>query len=204
MTQLAALLLAVHASAAPVEKGKAQFEAHGCAACHRIGDKGGNSGPDLTLVGFRRSKAWLDRWLAGPKAWKHDTLMPEFRLDVPERMAISDYLASLQAWKPSKSGKEIFSRAGCVACHGAGGRGGHPNNNVQGGEIPALSKTAGTYTKDELVKKIANGVVPERADPKGEEPLVKMPRWSEKLSAEEIAAVADFVLTLAEKPKEDF
>lgn len=200
---LLAVLLALPARAAQ-PSGPALFEANGCAACHRIGSKGGNSGPDLSLVGFRRSKAWLETWLSSPKAWKHDTLMPEFKLDAPERGALVDYLSSLtEAPKLPKDGKSIFSKAGCVACHGAGGKGGHPNNNVAGGLIPALSKVAGTYTKDEMVKKISSGSIPVKADPAGPEPMVSMPKWSEKLTPEQISEVASYVLTLAEKT-EDF
>lgn len=200
-----ALFLAGTAAASP-EAGKAQFDAHGCAACHAVGRKGGTSGPDLTLVGFRRSRAWLERWLESPRAWKHDTLMPEFRLDAPERGALVEYLSSLQKADHARlsSGTLIFTRAGCVACHGAGGRGGHPNTNTAGNAIPALAKTAGTFTREELIKKIAGGVKPEKADPAGAEPLVAMPKWSEKLTEKEIADVADYVLTLAEKGKEDF
>jgi len=39
--------------------------------------RGGNTGPDLTLVGHRRPRAWLEKWLASPRAYKHDTEMPE-------------------------------------------------------------------------------------------------------------------------------
>lgn len=206
---LAALAFAAYASP---DAGKALFDAHGCAACHKVGVKGGDSGPDLSFVGFRRSREWLDRWLGSPRAWKHDALMPDFKLDAPERGALVEFLSSLQGhesppWKSlpdAEKGKVIYAKAGCVACHGAAGRGGHPNNNVPGEAIPALSKTAGTYTPEELIKKIANGVKPEKADPKGPEPLAQMPKWSEKLTPEEISAVAFYVLTLAETPKEDF
>lgn len=206
LAELAAVLLLSTPARAAEPAGKRLFDAHGCAACHRIGAKGGNSGPDLTLVGFRRSRHWLDIWLKSPRAWKHDTLMPEFKLDVPERLALADYLASLQ--KDDRplpaSGKELFARAGCAACHGAGGRGGHPNTNVPGGQIPALSKTAGTFTLEELRRKIARGSMPEKENPAGPEPLVSMPRWQERLSEAEIARVAQYVLTLADKTGEDF
>lgn len=201
---MAALLLCTYARSAP--DGRARFEAHGCAACHKIGSRGGTSGPDLTLVGFRRSKEWLDLWLKSPRAWKPDTRMPEFRLRDSERQAIVDYLSSLTEADHSRltDGRAVFAKAGCVACHGAGGRGGHPNNNVPGDAIPALSKVAGTYTREEMIKKISRGSNPTKARSDGPDPMARMPKWSEKLSDKEIADVADYVLTLAEKPKEDF
>lgn len=39
------------------EKGKAAYEAVGCAACHRFNNEGGSTGPDLTGVGNRFSPA---------------------------------------------------------------------------------------------------------------------------------------------------
>lgn len=201
-----ALLLAAGACAqdpAAAEAGRAFFNESGCKSCHAVGGSGGNAGPDLTLVGFRRSRAWLDLWLADPRAWKHDTLMPDFKLRPAERAALAEYLSALKApafgRKPPAGGAEVFAKAGCVACHGAMGRGGHPNNNVRGAAIAALPALAATYTKDELVTLIKRGRIPEKADPNGPEPLVRMPAWEGTLSEEQISAVADFVLSLAPK-----
>src|SRR5690348_3391254 len=93
---LAAWLGAGAAAGAQEPAGKALFAAAGCRACHRVGAEGGNSGPDLTLVGFRRKREWLERWLADPSAWKHDTLMPNFRLKASDRAGLVDYLSSLK------------------------------------------------------------------------------------------------------------
>jgi mono/diheme cytochrome c family protein len=213
MTFLLAALLAVGAAAAadaPAQAGRALFNESGCRSCHSVGNLGGNSGPDLTFVGFRRSEKWLDLWLRDPHGWKPDTQMPDFKLTDASRQALVAWLAQLKgqdfsAHKPwdgaAQPGQVVFARAGCVGCHGAQGRGGHPNNNVQGGVIPALPALVATYTKDELISKIKRGVTPEKADPKGAEPLVKMPAWGEVLSDEEIGAVADYLLTLAPKDK---
>jgi mono/diheme cytochrome c family protein len=207
MTRLLLLLaLTVPARASErVREGRAFFNESGCRSCHAVGGVGGNAGPDLTLVGHRRSRAWLDLWLKDPRGWKHDTLMPDLKLREAERAALVDYLSLLRTSKPvqgkPRSGAEVFARAGCVACHGAMGRGGHPNNNVPGSAIPALPELAATFTKDELVARLKKGKKPEKADPQGEEPLVSMPAWEGVLTEEEISAVADFVLALASKDK---
>ena len=190
--------------------GEAYFAQVGCASCHRVGGEGGAVGPDLTLVGFRHSPEWLETWLKDPSAWKPGTLMPNKPLSPAARGAIVSYLATLkgQDWpqggRPwdgagdaAARGRLVYSRAGCVACHGQGGVGGSPNNNVAGGKIPALANVAETFTKAELIAKIKRGVpAPIKADAKGPAPLVWMPPWGEVLDDAEIDAVATYLMTL--------
>jgi mono/diheme cytochrome c family protein len=189
--------------------GKAYFSQVGCATCHRVGSEGGATGPDLTLVGLRHSSAWLDQWIKDPQAWKPGTLMTDKHLSPAARAAIVSYLMTLrgQDWPPgerpwesfsgAERGRVIFLRAGCVACHGRGGAGGVPNNNVKGGRIPALTGVLSTYTKPELIAKIRNGVRdPMKADPDGPAPLVTMPAWKLILTDADADAVASYLLTL--------
>lgn len=217
--KLATLLAAVLLSACSLKPptgpvaGKAYFAQVGCLTCHRVGGEGGATGPDLTLVGFRHSGEWLDRWIKDPQAWKPATVMPNKQLSPAARAAIVSYLVTLkgEAWpqggrpwdgqEGAARGRVVYLRAGCVGCHGPGGAGGQPNNNVKGGRIPALNTIVHTYTKDELVKRIAAGVpASQKEDPSGPEPLVRMPKWSEVLSPADLDAVATYLLTL--KPDE--
>lgn len=200
---LCCALLAPACAPAAGPAGRALFDADGCRSCHAIAGVGGNAAPDLAYVGFRHSAKWLDLWLRSPRAWKRGTLMPEFRLAPDDRAAIVAYLSSLKGrdwhpWKPG-DGKAIFLQAGCVACHGAQGKGGFPNDNVPGLAIPALTSVGQTYTKEELIRKITEGSKPQKADPSGPEPLVFMPAWGKVLSAREIEDVAAYVLSLSPK-----
>lgn len=204
-----ALLLASTASAGE----SALFDGHGCRSCHKIGERGGNSGPDLTLVGHRRPKAWLEKWLESPRAWKHGTKMPEQGLAAADRAALAGFLAEQkgQAWgdkRPLTDGRAVYVRAGCVACHGPAGNGGHPNPGGRGGWIPPLGPLMGTYKKDELVSKLKRGA---KADPEpGMTAEVDMPAWQGILSDAEFDSLADYLLTLARRgpkdgdPKDDF
>ena len=85
---------------ADADPGLDRFDAAGCRACHRIGPLGGDSGPDLTLVGFRRPRGWIETWLKSPRAWKPDTKMPEQGLSASDRGALADFLSAQkgQAW----------------------------------------------------------------------------------------------------------
>lgn len=207
MGAILAVLLAAAARAAQTP-GQALFNEAGCRACHSVGGVGGDAGPDLTFVGFRRAPGWLDAWLRDPRGWKHDTLMPDFRLSAASREALVAYLSSLKGqdfgprrpWLDSAApGRALFARAGCVACHGAEGRGGHPNVNVIGGAIPALRGLSQTYTREELVAKIKRGSRPDKLDPSGPEP-VAMPAWGQVLLDDEVAQVADYLLSLGPAP----
>lgn len=210
MLPLAAVLFLAAASAASAASPAALFDAHGCRSCHKIGARGGNAGPDLTMVGHRRPKAWLEEWLASPRSVKHDTEMPEQGLNASDLSALADHLSAQkgQAWgaaRPWKAGdgRAIYLRAGCVACHGPAGRGGHPNPGAHGDVIPALAPLMATYKKDELIWKIRRGVVPEIHG--GPPAAVNMPGWEGVLSEEELGALADYLLTLAKTdPKDDF
>jgi mono/diheme cytochrome c family protein len=207
----ACLLLAGSARA---DDGAARFAPAGCSACHRIGPRGGESGPDLTLVGFRRPRAWIESWLKSPHAWKSDTLMPEQGLSAADRGALADFLSAQkgQGWSDgppwtslpdSEKGRAIYIHAGCIACHGVAGRGGHPNPGAHGDIIPALAPLMGTYTSDELKTKIKDGVIPDGHD--GQTPAVVMPAWKNILSEPELGALTSYLLSLAgSQPKSDW
>lgn len=208
---LAAAALAACSKPGAVEAGRAVVAQAGCRACHSIGGAGGDAGPDLTFVGFRRSPEWLDHWLKDPRAWKTDTLMPNLRLEASDRSAAVAYLSSLKGedfsasrpWDasdvrrdPVERGRMIYLRAGCAACHGPEGRGGHPNNNVPGGLIPGLDRVSAGYTPEELEERIRKGSRPAKDDPSGPEPLVRMPAWGEVLREDELRDLAAYLLTL--------
>lgn len=204
---LLALLTAACAPSEPVSQGRAYYAASSCRNCHRIGAEGRSAGPDLSFVGFRQSPEWLDLWLKDPKAWRPQTTMPDPRLSPTARRQIVLYLSELKGqdmkprpWEsltePVAKGRLIFQRAGCIACHGPAGRGGYPNSNVPGREIPVLARTARTFTKAELVAKIRLGSTPQKEDASGPAPLVRMPAWGEVLSDSELEAVAEYLLTI--------
>jgi len=210
-----ALVLAAVA-AARADEGAARFDAAGCRSCHRVGLRGGDAGPDLTMVGIRRPRAWLQAWLASPRAWKGDTRMPEQGLSASDRSALADFLSAQkgQAWGEERpwrgsepgeiSGKDVYVRAGCIACHGTAGRGGHPNPGAHADVIPALAPLMDTYKKEELKTKIKNGVVPE-VHGGGPAAAVNMPGWKDVLSEDELDALASYLLTLAVgQPKSDW
>ncbi len=200
------------ANASPAAMGKVYFNGYGCVKCHAVGGKGGTYGPDLTMVGFRKSAKWIDTWLKSPHKWRQKTVMPNFHLPDEVRDDVVAYLSAQkgQAWgpvrpwaslkgHPIKEGAEIYKLVGCVTCHGEGGLGGYPNNNVVGGLIPPLNTVAAGYTKNELINRIKNGLTSTPEDPTKPLPLLKMPEWGKELDKNELTAVADYLISLDPK-----
>ncbi len=215
-------LVACSSAKDPVSRGKARFIGMGCATCHRVGGQGGGqAGPDLTTVGLRHSAEWLDRWMRSPQEWKPGTSMPNFQMTDAVRGELVAYMGTLQGadyrdrppWNsaplksaPEKRGEMIYNRVGCIACHGARGEGGFPNNNVVGSQIPSLALVRDGFTRDELKQRIALGRRPEPADPAQPAPLVVMPAWGQYLTEDEMEDLVTYLYSLrpAGKPVDDW
>lgn len=77
--------------------GEELFKSLGCSACHMIGGVGGQVGPDLTKVGGRRDKEWIEEQIKSPKSHNPNSLMPGFS-SLPEEDIgdLADYLSGLK------------------------------------------------------------------------------------------------------------
>ncbi len=114
-------------------KGVRLFEDLGCYGCHETEGFGKNKdrriAPDLTGIASKVNSDWLVSWLMGPKKFRPDARMPNFRLEEEEAKAIASYL-----WQNSEElepiaggghelesyiekGLDLFESVGCLACH---------------------------------------------------------------------------------------
>ena len=105
-------------------------------------------------------------------------------------------------------GRMAFQKYSCNACHGSAGQGGIKNINAQtGGEVNGLLHVSETYTKEELIEKIRNGVpTVDRADPTAPEPPLKMPPYRDLISGQELQDLAAYLMSFrpqAEQPGAD-
>ena len=95
-------------------------------------------------------------------------------------------------------GRELYEKYSCIACHGVGGGGGVFNANAQtGGMINGVRFVAETYTKEDLAKKILDGVpmVP-KANPSGPTPPLAMPSYRGIIGIEEMRELTDYLFSL--------
>ena len=96
-----------------------------------------------------------------------------------------------------EQGKAVFQKYGCAACHGVEGRGGVRNKNMEmAEEVPPLIYVADGFTREELKETIRKGRYPARSDSSGPTPPLWMPAWEQKISEEELDALADYLFSL--------
>lgn len=82
------------------QHGKELFGSIGCLGCHQVDDFGGearrrfNPAPDLSTVGSKVTRQWLQSWLRNPRHYWAETTMPSLRLTDAEISDISAYLLS--------------------------------------------------------------------------------------------------------------
>ncbi len=103
---------------------------------------------------------------------------------------------------PEERGQRIFSRYGCVTCHGQGGKGGIKNINAQGGEVPPIYKVREGFTEAEVEQVIRLGrrSVPEDAN--APMPSLRMNNWGQVMNEEELHDLVKYLWTLAPKGEE--
>lgn len=82
----------------PVNAGMGEilFQEKSCAACHLINGQGGLVGPELTLEGLQRDKAWITGHLIDPRAYVPGSIMPAFHFSPSEAQALTAYLMTLK------------------------------------------------------------------------------------------------------------
>lgn len=120
-------------------------------------------------------------------------------------------------------GKAVFVKYGCAGCHGEGGAAGRRNFNALGegqdksrvhevsemakGREPTLTKVIGTYSREELRKKLQNGVPPSsvvKFNPDGPTTPLFMPAWKTKIKGQELEDLMDYLFSTAEKSGEEW
>jgi len=68
-----------------------------CRDCHRVHDKGGVVGPDLSGVGSQRSRDFLERVIKDPSKAYPGTVMPPYdALPADQLKLLADYLETLK------------------------------------------------------------------------------------------------------------
>ncbi len=80
-----------------LERGQEGFEDFGCIGCHKVGEKGGALGPNLTRVGFMLQPQFIYRWVKNPQSFKPKTRMPNLGLEDEDALAVTLYLSTLKS-----------------------------------------------------------------------------------------------------------
>lgn len=135
------------ASAGPIDpaSGASLYGQSFCATCHAVQNAagnlvGGDVGPELTRIGNKAKRQWLQAWLRDPRAYNPDTSMPHYRLSNQQVAILSSFLLGkadpdygtnvhLDPATPAQiaHGRKLVVELGCAACHQVNGVN-HPQN----------------------------------------------------------------------------
>ncbi len=78
--------------------GETVYKTQGCSACHTMAGVGGKVGPDLSTVGNKRDKEWIEVQIRNPKAHNPNSIMPGFsKLSDKDIDNLASYLAGLRS-----------------------------------------------------------------------------------------------------------
>ncbi len=97
-----ALVIAFAALAVParaqdrVAQGQRYFMDSGCYGCHTVGKMGTPIGPDLSKVGSKYSRTYLERWVRDPSAQRPNAHMPTLELSPQQVKDLAAFLSSLR------------------------------------------------------------------------------------------------------------
>lgn len=81
-----------------VAHGRALYDQHHCAACHRIHGDGGKVGPDLSYEGDERpDRQWHVRHFKDPQSVSPGSIMPKFPLSEKDVNDLAAYVLSLKS-----------------------------------------------------------------------------------------------------------
>jgi cytochrome c2 len=98
---LAVAAIAVAGSPAGAASGNAAngqklYVKQNCATCHKIGNKGGKIGPDLSNEGTKRDAKWLVAFLKNPRSKVPKGSMPAVQAKAMELQDLAAYMRSLK------------------------------------------------------------------------------------------------------------
>jgi nitric oxide reductase subunit C len=80
-----------------ISSGEEVYKTQGCSACHTIGGVGGKVGPDLSKVGSRRDKVWIEAQIRDPKSHDPQSIMPSSsKIPSKDIDYLANYLAGLR------------------------------------------------------------------------------------------------------------
>jgi mono/diheme cytochrome c family protein len=196
-----------------VAAGAHDFVSFACGACH--GDRGhGGVSPDVpTLSGVAKQLTparlrYIINHGLGESKNPTKPYMPVWGAVISKRQ-VSDLVAYLRADLPAVptaeplpiptgqglavEGAVLYTRYGCVNCHGPNALGGVPNPQAPDKKVPSLSGVVfrGQFNTDKkIIDFIRSGSVIGRA------PIVSMPHWGGIIPSEQLRALAAYLRTL--------
>lgn len=79
-----------------VARGQVFFRSEGCYGCHMVGKFGTAIGPNLSYIGAKYSREYLERWVRDPASQRPSAHMPKLELSTEHVEALAAYLSTLR------------------------------------------------------------------------------------------------------------
>lgn len=117
------------ATAGDAAAGERLFVERGCRGCHAVAPGERSLGPNLSGVGRKATRLWLEAWIRAPRAYHAATPMPAIDLSDGERGDLVAYLGTLQAGADvlaevdripagnAARGRALVAKYECNSCH---------------------------------------------------------------------------------------
>jgi mono/diheme cytochrome c family protein len=168
----------------PEEQGEKLLPAVGCLSCHKLDDRDGRVGPELTFTAVQRDHEWLMTHFVDPKGVIPGSLMPPYPLPQEAFDALSLYLLARPLPEPAANPADQYAQM-CARCHGDEGGGDGLIAEYLDPAPRDLTKTTFMRTKsrERLMASLVDGV-----------PGTSMAPWGEVLGEDDAARLLDHVL----------
>jgi mono/diheme cytochrome c family protein len=79
-----------------VARGEQLYHDQGCYGCHTMGKTGTPIAPDLSKIGAKHDRAYLEKWLRNPASQRPSAHMPRIEMTESDASALAAYLSSLR------------------------------------------------------------------------------------------------------------
>jgi mono/diheme cytochrome c family protein len=185
-----------------------------CASCHAIQNAagnlvGGNMGPELTGIGTKAKREWLQDWVSNPDHYDPKTMMPRYRFDANQVATLvgflesktePDFVANVHLDPPTpqqiEHGKRLVTENGCASCHEINGIK-KPENFA-----PELTRIGSKPLSQLLFVEGVNHTLPDYvaakvSNPRQFGPSLKMPQF--KLTPQQVDAITTALLAQTDR-----
>lgn len=186
-----------------VELGRTRFREARCISCHAINGRGGYVATDLGKVASKVSAAWLYNYIRDPKRLQPNVVMPRFRFNDRELLAVVAYMQSEfvdydmappPPHTPSpgfyEQGLAIFKQYNCSGCHSLG-------TITRGEEMAPELTTVGSkklyeidFGKSGIDQTLPSYLTTKLLNPRVFSPSMKMPKFNFSKKDAEAVTVA--------------
>ncbi len=169
----------------PVERGAALLPRVGCLSCHKLDERDGKVGPELSYTAAQRDPEWVMTHFKDPKSVVPGSLMPPYPLPKESFDSLTRYLLARPVPAVAEAPAEAYRQV-CARCHGEKGQGDGVISRYLDPRPRDLTKLAfmRSKTRERLVRSVMEGV-----------PGTSMAPWGRVLGPARSGALVDWVLS---------